>query len=165
MPLPTIRRPLLALSPMTTLLRTLTLALLLQGSALADPLLTYPLRIRDQPLRAELANTAETRATGLMFRERLGENAGMLFVYAQPGRWRMWMKNTLIPLSVAFIDAQGRILNVEDMEPQTETPHGAAGSARFALEMNRGWFHRHHVSPGDRVDGLDRIPGGGPDQP
>ncbi len=98
--------------------------------------------------------------TGLMYRKSLGESSGMLFVYEQPGPWRMWMKNTLIPLSVAFLDTRGRVLNVEDMEPETETAHGALGAAAYALEMNQGWFRRHRVRAGDKVEGLDRLPGG-----
>lgn len=127
-------------------------------AARADPLLTYPLKIRGHELRVELANTDQTRRTGLMFRRSLAQNSGMLFVYDAPGRHAMWMKNTLVPLSVAFIDRDGRILNVEDMEPLTETAHASAGEAWYSLETNRGWFARHGIQPGDRVEGLKAIP-------
>lgn len=126
--------------------------------ARADPLLTYPLKIRGHELRVELANTDETRRTGLMFRRSLAENSGMLFVYDAPGRHAMWMKNTLVPLSVAFIDRDGRIINVEDMEPLTETAHASAGEAWYSLETNRGWFAQRGIRPGDRVEGLRAIP-------
>lgn len=127
-------------------------------SGSADPLMTYPLKIKGHPLRAELARTEEEKRTGLMFRKSLGESSGMLFVYETEGRWAMWMKNTYVPLSVAFIDRGGRILNIEDMEPLTEDSHQAAGPAKYALEMNRGWFAKRGIGAGDRISGLDRIP-------
>ena len=124
----------------------------------ADPLLTYPLKINGHSIRAEVANTEEGRRTGLMFRNSLAENQGMLFIYAQEGRYAMWMKNTNVPLSVAFIDKNGAILNIEDMEPQTEDSHAARGLAKFSLEMNQGWFKKRGIKKGDHVVGLERIP-------
>lgn len=145
--------------------RSLVLAAALAGwlaampdAGLADPLLTYPLKIRGHEIRAELANTDETRRTGLMHRRSLAENSGMLFVYETPGRHAMWMRNTLVPLSVAFLDRDGRIINVEDMEPLTETAHASRGEAWFSLEMNRGWFARRGIRPGDKVEGLKALP-------
>jgi uncharacterized membrane protein (UPF0127 family) len=126
--------------------------------ARADPLLTYPLKIRGHELRVEVANNDETRRTGLMFRRSLAENSGMLFVYEAPGRHAMWMKNTLVPLSVAFMDRDGRILNIEDMEPLTLTAHASAGEAWYSLETNRGWFAQRGIGAGDRVQGLKAIP-------
>jgi hypothetical protein len=105
-----------------------------------------------------VANTEDTRRTGLMFRDALAENQGMLFVYETQGRHAMWMKNTLIPLSVAFIDRSGRIINIEDMQPQTEDAHGARANAAFSLETNQGWFKRRGIKAGDRVQGLERVP-------
>jgi hypothetical protein len=128
-----------------------------QGVA-ADPLLTYPLKIKGHSIRAEVANTEEGRRTGLMFRTSLAENQGMLFIYEKEGRYAMWMKNTNVPLSVAFIDKNGAILNIEDMEPQTEDSHGSMGAAKFSLEMNQGWFKRRGIKRGDHVVGLERIP-------
>jgi len=133
-------------------------ALLPPHLARSDPLLTYPLKINGHAIRAEVANTDASRRQGLMFRERLDENAGMVFIYEARGRHAMWMKNTLIPLSVAFIDNQGRIINIEEMQPQTEQSHAAAGEASYALEMNQGWFRKRGIKPGDRVVGLDRLP-------
>lgn len=130
----------------------------LARDAYADPLRTWPLRIRGHDLSVELADTPDARRTGLMFRRSLDENRGMLFTYDAPGLHAMWMRNTLIPLSVAFVDAAGRIVNIEDMEPQTETPHAAAAPATWSLEVNRGWFRRRGIRAGDRVEGLDALP-------
>ncbi len=91
-------------------------------------------------IRAEVAHTFETRAQGLMYRRSLGPNEGMLFVFPRAEVQCMWMKNTLVPLSVAFMDEEGKIVSISDMQPQTETPHCAAAPAKFALEMSRGWF-------------------------
>ena len=126
----------------------------------ADPLLTYPLKINGHSIRAEVANSEEDRRTGLMFRKSLGENQGMLFIYEKEGRYAMWMKNTNVALSVAFIDRNGAILNIEDMEPQTEDSHGSKGVAKFSLEMNQGWFKKRGIKKGDHVAGLERIPRG-----
>ena len=110
-------------------------------------------------IRAEIANTFESRAQGLMFRKFLGPNEGMLFVFPQAEPHCMWMKNTLIPLSVAFLDAQGRILNVAEMKPQTETSHCAAAPAKFALEMSSGWFTAKGLKAGAALQGLAKAPG------
>ena len=134
------------------------LALQAPGTVWADPLLTYPLKIKGYVIRVEVANNEDARRTGLMFRDALAEHQGMLFVYEIEGRHAMWMKNTLIPLSVAFIDRSGRIINIEDMQPQTEDVHGARASAAFSLETNQGWFKKRGIKAGDRVHGLERVP-------
>lgn len=126
--------------------------------ALGDPLLTFPLSIRGHRIRAELADTPESRMTGLMGRRSLPQDTGMLFVFDQPAPQAMWMKNTYVPLSVAFITADGRILNIEDMSPQTEDVHPSAGAVLYALEMERGWFARKGIRAGDRVEGIARFP-------
>lgn len=108
-------------------------------------------------IEAEVAATQENRMTGLMQRRSMPANQGMLFVFTQPQRHCMWMKNTLLPLSVAFLDEEGRILNVEDMQPQTEDNHCATKPARFALEMNLGWFRQKGVKPGQKIDGVARL--------
>ncbi len=126
--------------------------------ARADPLLTFPLRIKSHEIRVEVANTEKSMRTGLMFRDRLAEDSGMIFVYSLPDIQAMWMKNTRIPLSVAFADTNGRILNIEDMEPLSEKAHRSRGAAAYALEMNRGWFSQHGIGPGDRIEGLERLP-------
>jgi uncharacterized membrane protein (UPF0127 family) len=109
-------------------------------------------------IHAEVANTFETRAQGLMFRKSLGPNEGMLFVFPQADSHCMWMKNTLIPLSVAFVDGKGRIVSISEMLPQTETSHCAKAPASYALEMNRGWFASKRIKPGTSIEGLDRTP-------
>src|ERR1700722_695310 len=101
-------------------------------------------------IHAEIAYTNAVRMQGLMFREHLGPNQGMLFVFPELGEQCMWMKNTLIPLSVAFIDAKGAIINVEDMAPQTLDSHCAKAPARYALEMELGWVKKHGAANGSR---------------
>lgn len=138
---------------MTTVLFACTVAPL----AHADPLLTFPLRIKGHALRVELADTPDTRRVGLMYRSELPGDGGMLFIFDRPSPQAMWMKNTVIALSVAFIGADGRILNVEDMQPMTETAHPSAGNALYAIETNLGWFRRHGVKAGDAVEGLEAV--------
>jgi len=132
--------------------------LLCSAAAHADPLLTYPLTIKGHTLRAELARTEDEKRTGLMFRKQLPENSAMLFVYEREGAWAMWMKNTYVPLSVAFIDRHGVIVNIEDMQPLTEDSHQAAGPVKYALEVNQGWFAKRGIKRGDRVEGLGKVP-------
>lgn len=148
--------PLLAAS--RALAATLLLALAIPVFA-AAPLPVLRVQVAGHALKVEVVTTPEQMARGLMFREKLGKNDGMLFVYADPGYHSMWMKNTLIPLSVAFIDGEGRILNIADMEPQTLDSHAAAGPARYAIETNRGWFAARKIKAGDKVTGLPRPPG------
>lgn len=107
-------------------------------------------------IQAELASTPEARGRGLMFREKLGQNEGMVFRFPAPRRVCMWMKNTLIPLSVAFIGDDSRIINIEDMQPQTTAEHCSKQDARYALEMRQGWFNQRHIKPGEVVSGLPK---------
>jgi len=93
-----------------------------------------------------------------MFREKLGKSDGMLFIFAEPGYHGMWMMNTYIALSVAFVDGDGRILNILDMEPRTQDTHTAAGPARYAIETNKGWFAAKKIKAGDKVTGLPKAP-------
>ena len=109
-------------------------------------------------LRVEVVNTYETRAQGLMFRKGLATNSGMLFVFDQTAKHCMWMRNTPITLSVAFVDEQGRIINVEEMLPQTEDNHCAAKPAKFALEMNANWFKSRGLGQGISLLGIDKAP-------
>jgi uncharacterized membrane protein (UPF0127 family) len=109
-------------------------------------------------IHAEVANTYENRMQGLMYRKTLGANDGMLFVFTEDDKHCMWMKNTLVPLSVAFIDAKGRIVSIHDMEPQTENSHCSAGVARYALEMNKGWFKSKGITAGAQLRGLEKAP-------
>ena len=109
-------------------------------------------------IEAEVAADQPTRMQGLMQRKRMASNRGMLFVFPFADRHCMWMRNTLIPLSVAFLDAEGRILNIAEMKPETENNHCAAAPARFALEMNAGWFSSKGIQVGQRIGGIDRAP-------
>lgn len=116
------------------------------------------LEISGHSLSAEVAHTQLSRSQGLMYRESLEENSGMLFVFTDANYYSMWMKDTYIPLSVAFIDEQGIILNIEDMQPDTRTAHDSEGMAKYALEMNKGWFAARKIAAGARVIGLDKAP-------
>jgi uncharacterized membrane protein (UPF0127 family) len=107
-------------------------------------------------IKAEVANTFATRMEGLMRRPSMPANSGMLFVFDQSEVHCMWMKNTLIPLSVAFLDEQGAIINIEDMQPQTEQTHCAKRPARFALEMNKGWFAQRGIRSGMKLRGIEK---------
>ena len=109
-------------------------------------------------IRAEVANNFDTRGRGLMFRESLGPNQGMLFVFEDAAPHCMWMKNTLIPLSVAFIAADGTIVNIADMKPKDESTHCARQAVPYALEMDRGWFASRGIKAGQKIAGLDKAP-------
>ncbi len=109
-------------------------------------------------IRAEVANTYGSRAQGLMQRTSLPTNGGMLFVFDRLAEHCMWMRNTLIPLSVAFLDEHGQLINVEEMLPQTEDNHCAAKPAKFALEMNAGWFKAKGVNAGGSIAGIEKAP-------
>lgn len=113
------------------------------------------LAIGQHKLTAEVANTDATRTTGLMHRRMLPENRGMLFVFSDVAMHGMWMMNTHLPLSVAFLDTQGVIINIADMTPHTQDSHNTARPAKYALEMNQGWFKKRGIKPGDRVEGLE----------
>ena len=116
------------------------------------------LTVNGHRLTAEVANTDSSRTEGLMHRRILPENRGMLFVFADVSRHAMWMMNTHVPLSVAFLDERGVIINIEDMKPHTQDAHAAAKPAKYALEMNRGWFQRRGIRPGAKVEGIERAP-------
>ena len=144
------------IAPITRMRRmavvTLVAMVLFAASAVARE--TIPLRLGAFTVQAEVAATPDQRARGLMFRERLADNHGMLFVFEQAAPICMWMKNTPLPLAVAFVDARGAIINVESMVPRTETPHCAAAPALYALEMADGWFQDRGLGPGRRIEGL-----------
>jgi uncharacterized membrane protein (UPF0127 family) len=134
----------------------LVLAALAAAPALAQPPVTQ-LNAGMHLIRAEVVSDPGTRAEGLMYRKSMAQNAGMLFIFDEAAVHCMWMKNTLIPLSVAFIDDHGAIVNIADMEPQTEASHCAAQPVRYALEMNRGWFAARGVKPGSRLGGIPGV--------
>ncbi|MFC5475062.1 DUF192 domain-containing protein [Paraherbaspirillum soli] len=107
-------------------------------------------------IKAEVATTEAQREQGLMFREKMGSNEGMVFQFGAPQGICMWMKNTLIPLSVAFIDETGKIINIEEMKAQTLDSHCAQQPAFYALEMNKGWFKQKNIKPGTVIEGLPK---------
>ncbi len=102
---------------------------------------------------AEVARSPAQREQGLMFRKRMAPHEGMLFVFEAATTQCFWMKNTLLPLSIAFVADDGSIVNVADMAPQTETPHCSSKPVRYALEMNQGWFTKRGFDAGARLRG------------
>ncbi len=116
------------------------------------------LAIGKHRLAAEVASTDPHRMQGLMHRRMLPENRGMLFVFRDVAHHGMWMMNTYIPLSVAFIDEAGVIVNIEDMQPHTRDSHTAKKPVRYALEMNLGWFLKRGIGPGMKIEGLEKAP-------
>jgi uncharacterized protein len=104
-------------------------------------------------IQAELAATPEQQMTGMMFRTQMGTNEGMLFVNDEPGVRCFWMRNTLIPLTIAFIADDGTIVNTADMAPKSEASHCSAKPVRFALEMNQGWFDKRGIKAGFKLRG------------
>jgi uncharacterized membrane protein (UPF0127 family) len=117
------------------------------------PLPTIQLNAGMHVIQAEVATAPDERAAGLMFRKEMGANAGMLFGFEPAAIQCFWMRNTLLPLSIAFLADDGSIVNIEDMKPQTTDSHCAAKPVRFALEMNQGWFAKRGLKPGMRVQG------------
>ena len=125
--------------------------------ALAQELPTVQLRAGMHLIRAEVAADYETRGRGLMHRKSLAPNAGMVFRFDQPSIQCMWMKNTLIPLSVAFLDEKGTVINIADMQPHSEQSHCSLQPALYALEMTRGWFAERGIKAGSRLAGLEKL--------
>ena len=118
---------------------------------LHNPLTT--LRIGTEALRIEIAATNTSRRCGLAFRDRLPANHGMLFVYRQAAYLPFWMKDTRIPLSIAFLDGDGRIVDIQHMtDTQGMAYHTSTQAVRFALEVNLGWFEAHHITIGKRAE-------------
>jgi uncharacterized protein len=138
------------------------LVLVLLGSSckpeLKSDLPIVQLSIDGNKILVEVANTESTRMAGLMFRSEMGADNGMLFIFSDDASRAFWMKNTLIPLSIAFMDEKGMIENTLEMPPQTEQTFMSAGPAKFALEMNAGWYTKHGIKPGDLVAGATAAP-------
>ncbi len=127
-----------------------------QAQAQAQPGKSLQLSAGVHLIQVEVAATEEQREQGLMYREKMPVNAGMLFVFGSPATQCMWMKNTPLPLSVAFIDAGGKIVNIEDMQPHTLDSHCSTRTVpvRYALEMNLGWFRQRNIKPGMNIGNL-----------
>jgi len=138
------------------LLATVALVLLAAGARAELPEIT--LSIGKHKITAEVASTDAQRSQGLMHRRMLPENRGMLFVFPEVAMHGMWMMNTYLPLSVAFLDVNGAIINIADMQPHTRDTHDTVKPAKYALETNQGWFKKRGVKPGAKVEGLDRAP-------
>jgi uncharacterized membrane protein (UPF0127 family) len=132
--------------------------MLFAAPALAQQLPVVQLSAGMHLIRAEIAADFSSRGRGLMHRKSLGANAGMLFIFDAAAIHCMWMKNTYIPLSVAFLDAQGAIINIADMQPHSEQSHCAARPALYALEMAQGWFAQRGIKPGTKLGGIEKLP-------
>ena len=154
---------------MIATLRLLTLILIASAASAAD---TVPRQLRDFPetsltitrtdgrdsFRVWIADTPVRQQQGLMFVRELPADRGMLFPQRQPRVMSMWMKNTYIPLSVAFLDAEGTIINIADMQPHSEQSHCATRPALYALEMEKGWFAQRGIKAGLKLGGLSTAP-------
>jgi len=132
--------------------------LLTSAAALAAP--TIELSAGMHRIEAEVASNNAERATGLMNRPSMPIHRGMLFVFPEAGVQCFWMKNTLIPLSIAFLDDAGRIVQIADMQPQSLDNHCSVKPVRFALEMNAGWFRSRGLAVGAKISGIDKAPPG-----
>ena len=137
--------------------KTLLIIAMAWAAAAAAQLPVLQLSAGMHLIKAEVAADFSTRAQGLMHRKALAPNAGMLFIFDEPAVHCMWMKNTFVPLSVAFLDERGTIVNIEDMQPHTERSHCAAAPVLLALEMSQGWFAQRGIKPGARLGGLERL--------
>lgn len=109
-------------------------------------------------IQAEVAQTPSEQTIGMMYRQAMGINEGMLFIYDTLQLRCFWMRNTLLPLTIAFITDDGSIVNLKDMQPETETPHCSAKPVRYALEMNQGWFDKRGLKPGFKLRGKPFTP-------
>ena len=139
------------------LLTASILLTLLSSSASAEIPLIH-LKISGYTLSAEVAYKKESRIRGLAYRNFMKKNSGMLFVFPKTSIHSMWMVNTYIPLSVAFLDKNGMILNIIDMSPHTRTRNSATSKAKYALEMNLGWFSSRSIKAGEKITGLEKAP-------
>lgn len=109
-------------------------------------------------ITAELAQTEGQRKIGLMFRESMAVNHGMLFVFERAGQQCFWMKNTLLPLDIAFVADDGTVVNIDRMKPRTLDAHCSAKPVRFVLEMNDGWFAKRGIAAGSKLTGRPFVP-------
>ena len=126
-------------------------------SATQPRLKTTVLQVESARLDTEIADTPESMERGLMFRDSMGEDQGMLFIFPEVRQAAFWMRNTKIPLSVAYLDATGRILEIHDMFPYDETPvESRSPIVAYALEVNQGWFGRKQVQVGKTIQNLPK---------
>ncbi|WP_295548219.1 DUF192 domain-containing protein [uncultured Pseudacidovorax sp.] len=142
-------------SPLRSLVAAATL-LVAVTAATAQPQLDLPrepITAGMYRIDAQVASTPQQRQVGLMFRENLPQQEGMLFVFEQPAVQCFWMKNTLVPLTAAFVTDDGRIVNLADMQPQTTDSHCSEAPVRYVLEMNQGWFAKKGLRKGAKLAG------------
>ncbi len=111
----------------------------------------YEIKINDKISHAEVAFTQKDRTIGLMFRDKLGNDHGMLFIYPQEKNLSFWMKNTKISLSIAFIDSKGIITQIDSMTPYSLVSHSSKEKVKYALEMEQGWFRKNGITVGSNV--------------
>jgi len=139
------------------ILLSLLAALAVSAASAQEPQMNLPrvkLSAGMHQIDAQVALTPEQRATGLMHRKEMPQHEGMLFVFEQPSQQCFWMKNTLLPLSIAFLADDGTVVNLAEMKPQTLDSHCSAKPVRYVLEMNKGWFARKGVKPGMKIANL-----------
>jgi uncharacterized protein len=118
---------------------------------------TVDLNVGGTHLKAEVADTPESLSNGLMYRSALPEEQGMLFILGPAEQASFWMKNTKIPLSIGFIDGNAILREEHDMQPFDErTTRSATNDICYALEVNQGWFQKHHIDPGAKISGIPR---------
>ncbi|MEO7548814.1 MAG: DUF192 domain-containing protein [Ramlibacter sp.] len=137
-------------------LASATLALSLMPASAQEPQTNLPrvkLSAGMHQIDAQVAQDMEQRATGLMHRKEMPQHEGMLFVFEQPTRQCFWMKNTLLPLAIAFVADDGTVVNIDEMKPQTLDSHCSDRPVRYVLEMNTGWFAKKGIKPGARLAG------------
>ena len=128
-----------------------------QPQPIQSGLPTQSLYVGMHRVDAELATTPEQRAIGLMGRQAMPDNQGMLFVFERASPQCFWMMQTFIPLSIAFIRDDGTITNIEHMQPQTRNSHCSSEPVRLALEVNQGWFERRNIKPGTQIRGIPEL--------
>jgi uncharacterized membrane protein (UPF0127 family) len=148
------RSLLAALLVFVTCALTYTHEAVCQAAASGPPLPMKTLSAGMHRIQAEVAATDSTRSRGLMFRKELAPNHGMLFVFEQASVQCFWMRNTLLPLSIAFILDDGTITNIADMAPMTETSHCSTAPVRYTLEMEQGWFAKRGITAGKKITGI-----------
>ncbi len=116
-----------------------------------------PIIVGNHRIEVEIAANPKDRTRGLMYRESMPEDHGMLFLFPKEAMRAFWMKNTPLPLSIAYADAGGRIVRILDLEPHSEQPRSSGRPAKYALEMHRGWFARHGVFEGDSIARIPQV--------
>jgi uncharacterized protein len=147
------RSALLAALAVCTLVATVLSPNAAQAQSGPQVLPTTSLTAGIHVIKAMVAKSPEERSTGLMFRTEMAINEGMLFVFEDPAQQCFWMKNTLLPLSAAFVADDGTVVNIEDMKPQTLDSHCSKAPVRYVLEMNKGWFAKRGIKAGSKLAG------------